>query len=96
MDPNRSIAADPDGNRRYKLLNGASGLLDRSFTDYQLEFKLKTPSAMPDNGILYIFDRQDSSGSTRIGYRTRADGSSSWILYDTAWQKLTESVLPGA
>lgn len=95
VDPNRSIAADPDGNRRYKLLNGASGLLDRSFTDYQLEFKLKTPSVMPDNGILYIFDRQDSSGSTRIGYRTRADGSSSWILYDTAWQKLTESVLPG-
>ncbi|WP_339311255.1 Ig-like domain-containing protein [Paenibacillus sp. FSL M7-0896] len=95
VDPNRSIAADPDGNRRYKLLNGASGLLDRSFTDYQLEFKLKTPSVMPDNGILYIFHRQDSPGSTRIGYRTRADGSSSWILYDTAWQKLTESVLPG-
>lgn len=94
VDPNRSIAADSDGNRRYKLLNGATGLLDRSFTSYQLEFKLKTPSVMPDNGILYIFDRQDSSGSTRIGYRTRADGSSSWILYDTAWQKLTERVLP--
>ncbi|MEK4047282.1 Ig-like domain-containing protein [Paenibacillus sp. FSL H8-0048] len=95
VDPNRSIAADPDGNRKYKLLNGATGLLDRSFTAYQLDFKLKTPAVMPDNGILYIFDRQDSSGSTRIGYRTRADGSSAWILYDTAWQKLTETVLPG-
>lgn len=95
VDPNRSIAADPDGNRRYKLLNGATGLLDRSFTSYQLDFKLKTPAVMPDNGILYIFDRQDSSGSTRIGYRTRADGTSAWILYNTAWQKLTETVLPG-
>ncbi|MHA6530494.1 Ig-like domain-containing protein [Paenibacillus sp. BAC0078] len=95
VDPNRSIAADPDGNRRYKLLNGATALLDRSFTSYQLEFRLKTPSVIPDNGILYIFDRQDSTGSTRIGYRTRADGTSAWILYDTAWQKLTENVLPG-
>ncbi|UQZ37388.1 hypothetical protein C2I18_05420 [Paenibacillus sp. PK3_47] len=94
VDPNRSIAADPDGNRRYKLLNGATGLLDRSFTSYQLDFVLKTPSVMPDNGILYIFDRQDSAGSTRIGYRTRADGTSAWILYGTAWQKLTENVLP--
>ncbi|QSF44047.1 Ig-like domain-containing protein [Paenibacillus tianjinensis] len=95
VDPNRSIAADPDGNRRYKLLNGATALLDRSFTSYQLDFVLKTPSVMPDNGILYIFDRQDSTGSTRIGYRTRADGTSAWILYNTAWQKLTETVLPG-
>ncbi|MDF9844549.1 MULTISPECIES: Ig-like domain-containing protein [unclassified Paenibacillus] len=95
VDPNRSISADPDGNRRYKLLNGATALLERSFTSYQLEFKLKTPSVMPDNGILYLFDRQDSAGSTRIGYRTRADGTSAWILYNTAWLKLTESVLPG-
>lgn len=94
VDPNRSIVADPDGNRRYKLLNGATALLDRSFTSYQLDFKLKTPAVMPTDGTLYIFDRQDSAGSTRIGYRARPDGTSSWILYNTAWQKLAENVLP--
>ncbi|MGG4106247.1 Ig-like domain-containing protein [Paenibacillus lautus] len=94
VDPNRSIAADPDGNRRYKILNGATGLLDRVFESYELEFTLKTPAVMPDDGTMYVFDRQDASGSTRIGYRTRVDGTSAWILYDTAWQKIAESVLP--
>ncbi|MGG6314361.1 Ig-like domain-containing protein [Paenibacillus macerans] len=95
VDPNRSIAADADGNRRYKILNGATGLLDRSFESYQLDFTLKTPSAMPNDGVMYIFDRQDAAGSTRIGYRTRADGTSAWILYDTGWQKLVEVPLLG-
>ncbi|WP_059044538.1 Ig-like domain-containing protein [Paenibacillus rubinfantis] len=96
VDPNRSIAADPDGNRRYKILNGATGLLDRDFESYVLEFTLKTPTVMPENGgVMYIFDRQDAAGSTRIGYRTRADGTSGWILYDTSWQKLAEADLPG-
>ncbi|WP_068784716.1 Ig-like domain-containing protein [Paenibacillus phocaensis] len=97
VDPNRSIAADPDGNHRYKILNGATGLLDRDFaSSYVLEFTLKTPAVMPDNGgVMYIFDRQDSAGSTRIGYRTRADGTSGWILYDTNWQKLAEADGPG-
>jgi len=97
VDPNRSIAADPDGNRRYKILNGATGLLDREFTDYQLEFTLKTPAEIPaSGGTFYVFDRQDAAGSTRIGYRAKADGTSSWILYDTAWQTLTENALPTA
>nr|WP_145157367.1 Ig-like domain-containing protein [Paenibacillus terrae] len=95
VDPNRSIAADPDGNRRYKILNGATGLLDRNFSSYQLEFKLKTPAVMPNDGVLYIFDRQDATASTRIGYKTRADGTSAWMLYDTAWQKIKEEALPG-
>lgn len=94
VDPNRSIAADPDGNRRYKILNGATGLLDRVFESYVLEFKLKTPSSMPEDGTFYIFDRQAGSGSTRIGYRSRTDGTSSWILYDSAWQKIAETPLP--
>lgn len=94
VDPNRSIAADPDGNRRYKILNGATGLLDRNFSSYQLEFKLKTPAVMPNDGVLYIFDRQDATASTRIGYKTRADGTSAWMLYDTAWQKIKEETLP--
>lgn len=96
VDPNRSIVADPDGNHRYKIVNGATGLLDRTFESYEMEFTLKTPTSMPnDGGVLYIFDRQDAAGSTRIGYRTRADGTSGWILYDTKWQKITESNLPG-
>lgn len=94
VDPNRSIAADPDGNRRYKILNGATGLLDRVFESYELEFTLKTPAVMPDDGTMYVFDRQDASGSTRIGYRTRPDGTSDWILYDTAWQQIADSALP--
>ncbi len=94
VDPNRSIAADPDGNRRYKILNGATYLLDRNFSSYQLEFKLKTPAVMPNDGVLYIFDRQDATASTRIGYKTRADGTSAWMLYDTAWQKIKEEALP--
>jgi uncharacterized protein YjdB len=94
VDPNRSIAADPDGNRRYKIVNGATGLLDRNFSSYQLEFKLKTPAVMPNDGVLYIFDRQDATASTRIGYKTRADGTSAWMLYDTAWQKIKEETLP--
>ncbi|MFP4978969.1 Ig-like domain-containing protein [Paenibacillus sp. CN-4] len=95
VDPNRSIAADPDGNRRYKILNGATGLLDRNFTAYELDFTLKTPPEMPNDGTMYIFDRQDASGSTRVGYQTRADGSSAWVLYDTSWQKIKEVVNPG-
>ncbi|MEK4118043.1 MULTISPECIES: Ig-like domain-containing protein [Paenibacillus] len=94
VDPNRSIAVDPDGNRRYKILNGATGLLDRAFQSYELDFTLKTPAVMPDDGTMYVFDRQDATGSTRIGYRTRPDGTSAWILYDTAWQKIAESALP--
>ncbi|THF76279.1 hypothetical protein E6C55_19475 [Cohnella fermenti] len=88
VDPNRSVAADVYGNRWYKILNGATGLLDKTFTDYQLEFKLKTPETMPENGTLYIFDKQDSVGSTRIGYKSKADGTSSWILYNTSWLSL--------
>ncbi|WP_150274639.1 Ig-like domain-containing protein [Paenibacillus tepidiphilus] len=96
VDPNRSIAADPDGNRRYKILNGATGIVDRSFTSYQLDFKLKTPASLPSAGTMYIFDRQDSAGSTRIGYQMRADGTSAWMLYNPAWAKIKETVLPSA
>lgn len=95
VDPNRSIYADGTGNRWYKILNGATGLLDRTFTAYQLEFKLKTPATMPSGGTLYIFDRQDSSGSTRIGYKTRADGTSAWLLYNPSWTVLKTVELPG-
>ncbi|MBP1975180.1 Ig-like domain-containing protein [Cohnella thailandensis] len=86
VDPNRSVVADVYGNRWYKIVNGATGILDKTFTDYQLEFKLKTPETLPENGgTLYIFDKQDSVGSTRIGYKAKADGTSSWILYNPSW-----------
>lgn len=95
VDPNRSIAADPDGNHRYKILSGATALLNREFTDYELAFKLKTPTELPaGGGTLYIFDRQDASGSIRIGYKAKADGTSAWILYNTAWQPILQNALP--
>lgn len=96
VDPNRSIYADGDGNRWYRIANGATGILDKTFTDYQLEFKLKTPETLPEGGgTLYIFDKQDSVGSTRIGYKMKADGTSAWILYNPSWSILKTVDLPG-
>lgn len=93
VDPNRSIAL-VDGNRWYKLLNGASAVLNKEFTGYDLSFKLKTPQVIPDTATFYVFDRQDATGSSRIGYRTQADGTSKWILYNAAWATVKQNVLP--
>lgn len=57
QDANRSIEKIGT-NRWYKILNGASSLSAKSFSDYELSFKLKTPEVMGDNATLYIFDRQ--------------------------------------
>lgn len=94
VDPNRSIALI-DGNRWYKLLNGASGVLNKEFTGYDLSFKLKTPTVLPDSTTFYIFDRQDAAGATRIGYRTTGDGTSKWILYNKAWVAVKTNTSPG-
>ncbi|MEK0317919.1 Ig-like domain-containing protein [Cohnella sp. 56] len=89
VDPNRSIYLDADGNRWYKILNGATGLVNRNFEDYMLEFKLRTPPTLPTGGgTLYIFDRQDATASTRIGYKMKADGTSDWVLYNGSWTVL--------
>ncbi len=89
VDPNRSIYADANGNRWYKILNGATGILDKTFSDYMLEFKLRTPPTLPTGGgTLYIFDRQDATASTRIGYKMKTDGTSDWVLYNGSWAVL--------
>lgn len=93
VDPNRSIAMI-DGNRWYKILKGASAILNKDFTGYDMSFTLKTPEELPDATTFYVFDRQDGADSSRIGYRTYADGTVKWILYNAAWTAVKEVSLP--
>lgn len=95
VDPNRSIV-NVDGNRWYKILNGASAVVNKEFSSYDLSFKLKTPPTLPDATTFYIFDRQNATGGpSRIGYRTTGDGTSKWLLYNAAWATVKQNVLPG-
>ncbi|WP_339276781.1 Ig-like domain-containing protein [Paenibacillus sp. FSL W8-0426] len=93
VDPNRSIVT-VDGNKKYKILKGASALHPKTFTDYDLTFTLKTPAVMPDTGTLYVYDRSVSSTSGKIAYKRLADGTSQWILYNGAWTALKTTNLP--
>ncbi|MCJ8014601.1 Ig-like domain-containing protein [Paenibacillus sp. KQZ6P-2] len=93
VDPNRSIVT-VNGNKKYKILKGASALHPKMFTDYDLTFKLKTPAVMPDLGTLYVYDRSVSGTSGKIGYKKLADGTSQWILYNAAWSTLKTTNLP--
>lgn len=94
VDPNRSIVT-VDGNRWYKILNGASAVLGKNFGGYDLSFRLRTPPSIPDAATFYIFDRQSTAGGPgRIGYRTSADGSSRWLMYNAAWATLKQTALP--
>ncbi|WP_127490598.1 Ig-like domain-containing protein [Paenibacillus glycanilyticus] len=91
-DPNRSIVDVGGGNHMYKLLKGATALNDNDFSNYELDFKLKTPPAIPELATFYVFDRLNPSGSGgRIGYRKFADGTSSWILYNGAWATIKQN-----
>lgn len=93
VDPNRSIVT-VDGNKKYKILKGASALHPKTFTDYDLTFTLKTPAVMPDTGTLYVYDRSVASTSGKIAYKKLADGTSQWILYNGAWTALKTANLP--
>ncbi|WJH32199.1 Ig-like domain-containing protein [Paenibacillus sp. CC-CFT747] len=93
VDPNRSIVTE-NGNHKYRLLKGASATSPRSFSDYDLTFKLKTPSVIPSAATFYLFDRLASGSGGRIGYRKTADGASQWILYNGAWATVKKSDLP--
>ncbi|ACT02807.1 Ig-like domain-containing protein [Paenibacillus sp. JDR-2] len=93
-DPNRSIVDVGGGNHMYKLLKGATALNDNDFSNYELDFKLKTPPVIPELATFYVFDRLNQSGSGgRIGYRKFADGTSSWILYNGAWATIKQNTL---
>jgi uncharacterized protein YjdB len=93
VDPNRSIVT-VEGNRKYKILKGASSGSPRSFGNYRLTFKLKTPEVIPSAATLYIFDRLVSGSGDRIGYRKMVDGASQWIIYDKAWATMKSVELP--
>ncbi|GAA3407731.1 Ig-like domain-containing protein [Paenibacillus hodogayensis] len=92
VDPNRSIVT-VDGNRMYRLLNGASANSPRTFTNYELTFKMKTPPTIPSSATLYLFDRIVSGSGDRIGYRKTTDGASKWVLYNKAWATVKETNL---
>ncbi|WP_284645667.1 Ig-like domain-containing protein [Paenibacillus silviterrae] len=87
VDPNRSVVT-VNGNKMYKIVKGASALHPKVFTSYDLNFKLRTPAAMPDLGTFYVYDRSASGSSGKIGYRKYEDGTSQWILYNAAWAVL--------
>ncbi|MCA0753539.1 Ig-like domain-containing protein [Paenibacillus sp. N4] len=94
-DPNRSIVEADGGNHMYKLLKGATTLNENDYSNYELSFKLKTPPSIPELATFYVFDRLNPSGSGgRIGYRKFADGTSSWILYNSAWATVKQNTLP--
>ncbi|WP_438445432.1 Ig-like domain-containing protein [Gorillibacterium sp. sgz5001074] len=93
VDPNRSIVT-VNGNKMYRIVKGASSLHPKLFTDYDLSFKLKTPAASPDLGTFYIYDRQVSGVSGKIGYKKLADGTSQWLLYNGTWGVLKTVNLP--
>ncbi|MCF6468733.1 phage tail protein [Nonomuraea sp. MG754425] len=93
VDPNRSIADDGTGNHWYRIVNGANGLLDRAFTDYVLDYRLKTPAQVPDGAVLIMYDRHSPTGSGYVRYRHAATGPT-WTLYDSQWRTLAEAVLP--
>ncbi|MBB3113301.1 uncharacterized protein YjdB [Paenibacillus phyllosphaerae] len=92
VDPNRSIINE-GGNKKYRLLNGASATSPRTFANYELTFKLKTPSVIPSAATFYIFDRLASGSGDRIGYRKTVDGASQWILYNKTWATVKKSDL---
>lgn len=93
VDPNRSIVT-VNGNKKYKLLKGASALHSKQFSDYDLTFTLKTPTILPELGTLYVYDRAISSNSGKVAYKKLADGTSQWILYNAAWTALKTVNLP--
>ncbi|GBG05991.1 hypothetical protein PAT3040_00481 [Paenibacillus agaridevorans] len=101
VDPNRSIVT-VDGNKKYRIVNGASALHPKLFTSYDLSFELKMPAVTPQTGTFYIYDRSATGTSGKVGYRKLGDGTAQWILYDPSWQVLAkkdvphEDLLPGA
>ncbi|RIX59510.1 hypothetical protein D3P08_05030 [Paenibacillus nanensis] len=93
VDPNRSIVT-VDGNKLYRIVKGANALHPKSFTSYDLTFKLQMPAETPSQGTFYVYDRSASGSSGKVGYRKLADGTSQWILYDPNWAALQTKNVP--
>ncbi|SDD68754.1 Right handed beta helix region [Paenibacillus sp. UNCCL117] len=93
VDPNRSIVT-VNGNKKYRIVKGANALHPKTFENYDLTFKLKTPAVIPDLGTLYVYDRQAGGKSGIIGYKKFADGTSKWLLYNKDFVELKANNLP--
>lgn len=93
IDPNRSIVADAAGDHWYKIVGGANSQLPRSFTEYVLEYQVKTPAVVPEGGILLMYDRTGTTPGGYVRYR-HSDAGPKWTIYGAQWQVLKEVVMP--
>ncbi|MGW8566976.1 Ig-like domain-containing protein [Isoptericola sp. NPDC055881] len=92
-DPNRAIVDDGTGDHVYRIKNGANSQLDRSFTEYALDFTVTTPAEVPEGGQMLVYDRTGSTPGGYVRYRHAAAGST-WTIFDSAWGTVKEVTLP--
>lgn len=92
-DPNRAIVDDGTGDHVYRIKNGANSQLDRSFTEYALDFTVTTPAEVPEGGQLLVYDRTGATPGGYVRYRHAAAGST-WTIFDSAWGTVKEVKLP--
>lgn len=87
VDANHPISEDDEGNHWYRILNGANSQHPRLFSDYELEYRLKTPAAIADGATLLMYERNGESGSGYVEYK-QSEAGSAWVIYDSQWQTL--------
>jgi len=92
-DPNRAIVDDGTGDHVYRIKNGANSQLDRSFTEYALDFTVTTPAEVPEGGQMLVYDRTGATPGGYVRYRHAAAGST-WTIFDSAWGTVKEVKLP--
>ncbi|MFE5339496.1 Ig-like domain-containing protein [Isoptericola sp. NPDC056578] len=92
-DPNRAIVDDGTGDHVYRIKNGANSQLDRSFSEYALDFTVTTPAEVPEGGQMLVYDRTGSTPGGYVRYRHAAAGST-WTIFDSAWGTVKEVTLP--
>ncbi|GAA1720147.1 hypothetical protein GCM10009809_14850 [Isoptericola hypogeus] len=92
-DPNRAIADDGTGNRVYRVVGGANGQLDRSFSEYVLDYTVTTPAEVPEGAEMIVYDRAGATPGGFVRYR-HAAGGSTWTVHDAAWGTVQEVTLP--
>ena len=91
VDANHPIEADINGNHWYKILKGANSQSPVDFSDYVLEFKLKTPAIIPNGVFFMIYERANESGTGRIGYFVNKEGVPRWDIMDNSWTVLNRN-----
>ncbi|TLS48943.1 hypothetical protein FE782_27785 [Paenibacillus antri] len=94
VDANHDIVADGDGNRWYRIANGANAKSPIELSDYVLTYRLKTPDSIPDGARLVMYERDGANGSGYVIYKNTAEGSS-WSIADAEWRTLAEAALAG-